>query len=232
MIAEIALDKGRIVREAVVEWRAASPSWTWLVDCEDFLWVDPEGLAIDWLGTRLQEAFGWEEARLRRETKKYLSRWAHSQKVRIGVEAAEAAQPLAHEWDGMLDEFAEADRMTSGAIGKMAGVNNTPTVLPSTRLPYGEFGLVPSEYMGDYWLTVAHDPSLLTLKRGPRVSAMSRAAREQKHFAEGPPLKKDRHGRYQKAISLDLVVGETTFADAIDPELGLSEEGLWSTVTR
>jgi hypothetical protein len=232
VIEEIALDKARIVREAVADWKVASASWSWLVACEGFLWVEPEDLAIDWLGSRLKDAFGWEEARLRREAKQYLSRWALNQKNRIGAEAAESAKPVAHEWDGMLDEFHEADRMTVGAINKMVGVQNTPTVQRSTRLPHGEYGLIPSEYWGDYWLSVAHDPSLLTLGRKPRIHKMSSAAREQKHSAEGPPLKKDRHGRFQQAISLDRAVGDATLADALDPSIAVSEEGMWSTVTR
>src|SRR5690606_10557329 len=112
MIEAVALDKARIVREAAEDWQEASASWQWLVDSEDFLWVDPAGLAIDWLGTRMEDALQWEEAVLRRQTKQYLTKWAYDQKKRIGVEAAERAGQPSTEWSGMLDEFVVADRMT------------------------------------------------------------------------------------------------------------------------
>lgn len=232
MIEAVALDKARIVREAAEDWQAASASWQWLVDSEDFLWVDPAGLAIDWLGTRMEDALQWEEAVLRRQTKQYLTKWAYDQKKRIGVEAAERAGQPSTEWSGMLDEFVVADRMTRGAVEKMAGVNNAGTVNQGTRLLHGEFGIVPSEYWGDFWLEVAHEPTLLQRPLEERLDRMSKSAREQKHYAEGPPLKKDRHGRYKAAVSLQSMVGEVQFADVIEGDLGVTDDGMWSTVAR
>lgn len=232
MIAEVALDKARIVREAATEWQGASPSWQWLVDSEDFLWVDVVGLAMDWLASRMEDALQWEEVVLRRQAKQYLTKWAYDQKKRIGVEAAEREAEPAREWDGMLDEFQVADRMTRGAVEKMAGVQNAGTVNQSTRLMHGDLGIVPSEYWGDFWLEVAHDPGLLKRSEQERIDAMSKAARGQKHYAEGPPLKKDRHGRYKAAVSLSRPVGDFTFAEVIDSDVAVSEEGIWSTVAR
>ena len=232
MIAEVALDKARIVREATAEWQEASPTWQWLVASEDFLWVDVTGLAIDWLASRMKDALQWEEMVLRRQTKQYLARWGLNQKKRIGVEGAARVAEPSKEWDGMLDEFQVADRMTRGSVEKMSGVNNAGTVNQSTRLAYGPLGLVPSEYWGDFWLEVAHNPSVLKRSEDERLVAMSKAAREQKFYAEGPPLKKDRHGRYRAAVSLDKMVNEHPMLDVIDPQLGVTEDGLWSTVAR
>src|SRR5690606_40858165 len=98
MIEAVALDKARIVREAAEDWQASSASWQWLLDSEDFLWIDPAALAIDWLGTRMADALQWEEAVLRPQTMQYLTMCAYDHKKRIGVDTAERAGQPSSEW--------------------------------------------------------------------------------------------------------------------------------------
>jgi hypothetical protein len=225
MLEEIVLDKARIARLAGEEWKEASPRWGRLVADEDFLWEDPADRAVSWLEDRVDAVLQMTEADLRRAVKQYLSSWAQAELKRLAKERAEeVALEAASGWsmDDMLADFQAADRITRGKVNAAAGVENVPTRVPETRLAYGRDGVEASEFWGEYWLEEsAHgvDPSFRS--RDERLQAYSRAALANKMYAEGPPMKKDRHGRYHATIPLDRFT-----TDWLDGRLKETESGI------
>jgi hypothetical protein len=119
MLEEIMLDKARIAREAAEEWALASENFSVLMKDPGTAWAEPGDMAVDWIGGRIEKVRDMMESELRRAVKSYLNTWARNETRRM-VKAAlpESARTQAGEWEGMVDDLLQGERVARNKAGK------------------------------------------------------------------------------------------------------------------
>lgn len=186
MLEEVLTDKARIAREAGVEWAEGSALFADLVSDPDEPWFEPGDTAVEWLTPRRDKVLGMTEAELRRAVKRYLNSWAQALLRKRRAIEKEEAHPLALEWDGMMDDLRDAERVARGKAGKK---NLTPWRAPRgyTTVEGETIDYTSHEFWSDLYLYAIANPRREGESRTAFIRRMGDAGANEKARAERMP---------------------------------------------
>jgi hypothetical protein len=185
MLTEIMLDKARIAQEAAEEWAEASVLFGDLVADPEQEWPDAPAQAVSWIGGRQEKVLGMTESELRRSVKRYLNSWAQGL-LRKRKDPEPERGAVLTEWDGMMDDLREAERV---ALGKSGKKNLTPWRSPRGRVVMeGEsVDFTSHEFWSDEYLYGTSSPQREGESRTAFIRRMGDAAANAKARDERMP---------------------------------------------